>query len=234
MLSENKVHLRNSLSLLSVVLILAALAVVLWYAPLEQTMGWVQKVFYFHVSSAWVGMLAFLLALFFGIKYLNTKDLKWDRALAASVEIGLLFTITAILSGSIWARPIWNTWWTWDPRLTSVTIMAFTYVALLLLRRSTENREKQARFSAIYAIIGFISVPLTFYATRLLRTIHPVIFSVNQADMALTPPMLIALIISLIAFTCVFAAFLLQRLALAERQTRLEYLEAQRSHEGRG
>ena len=107
MLSENKTI--TFLSVLAAVLFVFAFFMVIFYAPIEVNMGLVQKVFYFHMSAAWVGMLAFLMAAVFGILYLVHKDLKWDRLLASSVEIGLLFTVICILSGMIWARPIWNT-----------------------------------------------------------------------------------------------------------------------------
>ncbi len=190
-------------------------------------MGLVQKVFYFHMSAAWVGMLAFLMAAVFGILYLVHKDLKWDRLIASSVEIGLLFTVICILSGMIWARPIWNTWWTWDPRLTTVTIMAFTYIAFILLRRSMDEPSKRAQFSAIYAIIGFVTVPLTFFSARLLRTIHPVIFGSGEVDMNLNQPMLTTMFISLAAFTVMYVALLLQRARLMKAEETLMQLRLQ-------
>ena len=225
MLSENKTI--TILSILAAVLFVFAFFMVIFYAPIEVNMGLVQKVFYFHMSAAWVGMLAFLMAAVFGILYLVHKDLKWDRLIASSVEIGLLFTVICILSGMIWARPIWNTWWTWDPRLTTVTIMAFTYIAFILLRRSMDEPSKRAQFSAIYAIIGFVTVPFTFFSARLLRTIHPVIFGSGEVDMNLNQPMLTTMFISLGAFTVVYVALLLQRERLMQAEEALMRLRLQ-------
>ena len=225
MLSENKTI--TFLSVLAAVLFVFAFFMVIFYAPIEVNMGLVQKVFYFHMSAAWVGMLAFLMAAVFGILYLVHKDLKWDRLIASSVEIGLLFTVICILSGMIWARPIWNTWWTWDPRLTTVTIMAFTYIAFILLRRSMDEPSKRAQFSAIYAIIGFVTVPLTFFSARLLRTIHPVIFGSGEVDMNLNQPMLTTMFISLAAFTVMYVALLLQRAHLMQAEETLMQLRLQ-------
>ncbi len=225
MLSENKTI--TILSVLAAVLFVFAFFMVIFYAPIEVNMGLVQKVFYFHMSAAWVGMLAFLMAAVFGILYLVHKDLKWDRLIASSVEIGLLFTVICILSGMIWARPIWNTWWTWDPRLTTVTIMAFTYIAFMLLRRSMDEPSKRAQFSAIYAIIGFVTVPLTFFSARLLRTIHPVIFGSGEVDMNLNQPMLTTMFISLAAFTVMYVALLLQRARLMKAEETLMQLRLQ-------
>ena len=225
MLSENKTI--TFLSVLAAVLFVFAFFMVIFYAPIEVNMGLVKKVFYFHMSDAWVGMLAFLMAAVFGILYLVHKDLKWDRLLASSVEIGLLFTVICILSGMIWARPIWNTWWTWDPRLTTVSIMAFTYIAFMLLRRSMDEPSKRAQFSAIYAIIGFVTVPLTFFSARLLRTIHPVIFGSGEVDMNLNQPMLTTMFISLAAFTVMYFALLLQRARLMQAEETLMQLRLQ-------
>ena len=224
MLLKNETLLLRVLSILSALLVLAALGVVFFLTPLEQTMGAVQKVFYFHLSAAWVGMLAFILAALFGIFYLRKADLKWDRLAAASVEIGLLFTVITILSGMIWARPIWNTWWTWDPRLTTITIMAFTYLGYLLLRRSSDEPEKRARFSAIYAILGVLSVPLTFLSAHLLRSIHPVIFLGSSPEMAMNSAMYRALFLGLFSFSVLYLALLWQRFRLGRLQEEVDRL----------
>lgn len=215
------------LSFIALLLVLAAFAMVMFYAPLEVNMGIVQKVFYFHVSSAWVGMLAFLVAAVYGILYLNKKQLKYDFIAFSAVEIGLLFTAIATFSGMIWAKPIWNTWWTWDPRLTTMTIMAFTYIGYLLLRRAVDNLEKRARFSAVYAIIGFASVPLTFFSSRLMRTIHPTIFGADTGDMAMTSAMYQTMAASIVTFTVLFAVLLWHRSILAARESEIETLRAQ-------
>src|SRR5512139_788425 len=103
------------LDILSIILLLIATWMVFFYAPMEAVMGNVQRVFYFHVSTAWVGMLSFLVAAVAGVAYLASKNMKWDIVEVSAVEIGIVFSLIAVASGSIWARPIWNTWWTWDP-----------------------------------------------------------------------------------------------------------------------
>jgi len=224
MLSRNNVL--RILSVLAGVLITAAFAMVLFYAPIELNMGLVQKVFYFHMAAAWVGMLAFLMAVIFAIQFLRIRDLKWDYLEASSVEIGLVFTLVANFSGMIWAKAAWNTWWTWDPRLTTTTIMAFTYIAYLLLRRGMDDPSRRARFGAIYALVGFASVPLTFFSSRLLRTIHPTIFGGSSADMAMTGQMYQTMAVSLVAFTLLFAVLLWHRSRLAAGQAHLAELQA--------
>lgn len=156
--------------------ILVTLGMVFFYAPVERTMGNVQRILYFHVGSAWVAAVAFAIALLGGILYLIRPQRKWDILSLASVEIGIVFVTMTIVSGSIWGRPAWNTWWIWSARLTSVTIMWLVYAAYFMLRGAIENEEKRARFAAVYVIAGFVTVIFTYLSIRFLRDIHPVIF----------------------------------------------------------
>jgi heme exporter protein C len=221
------------LDILSIVLLLIATWMVFFYAPMEAVMGNVQRVFYFHVSTAWVGMLSFLVAAIAGIAYLVSKKTNWDIVEVSAVEIGLVFSIIAVASGSIWARPIWNTWWTWDPRLTTVTIMILIYAAYLLLRAGIDDPGRRARFGAVYAILGFISVPLTFFSARLYRTIHPVVIGTNQPGATgafdMTSDMRLVFFFSLIVFTLLFADLLWHRIRMGHLQERVEELKLQAS-----
>ncbi|HIE56715.1 MAG TPA: cytochrome C assembly protein, partial [Anaerolineales bacterium] len=205
------------LDIVSIALFLAAVWMVFFFAPLEAVMGQVQKVFYFHVATAWVGMLGFMAAGVAGIAYLRTQNIKWDIIEVAAVEISLVFFLIAIVMGSIWARPIWNTWWTWDPRLTTAAIVELVYAAYMLLRQGIDDPERRARFGAVYTILGFISVPITFISIRLLRTIHPVVVgggdSGNSA-FGMTGDMKLVFFFSLFAFTVIFADLLWHRARL--------------------
>ncbi len=197
--------------------VLGALGMVFFYAPLERVMGAVQKVFYFHVASNWLGMLSFAVAAVSGFLYLIRRKEKWDALEVAAVEIGLVFSLLGIVSGSIWARPVWNTWWTWDPRLVTVTIMMLIYIAYMLLRQGIEDPERRARFAAVYAILGFFSVPLTFLSIRLFRTIHPVVIGDNpfaKGAFNMTPEMRLTLIISVLAYTLLYVVLLWHRYRL--------------------
>jgi heme exporter protein C len=217
------------LDVTTVVLLLTATGLVFLYAPIEQVMGMVQKVFYFHVSTAWVGMLGFLVAAVAGGIYLKSADPKWDVVGLAAVEIAMVFMLIAIVSGSIWARPIWNTWWTWDPRLTTVTIMELIYAAYLMLRQGIEDPERRARFGAVYAIIGFISVPITFFSIRIFRTIHPVVIGTNEPGATgafdMTPRMLQTFMFSLFVFSVIFADLLWHRIRLGHLAEKVEQLK---------
>jgi heme exporter protein C len=221
----------QTLNLVTGGLLLVATGLVFLYAPLERVMGEVQRVFYFHVASAWVGLFAFLVTLIAGVIYLRTGAQRWDRIGHASVEIGLLFTIMTAVSGSIWARPAWNTWWTWDPRLTTYTIMALIYVAYLMLRQGLEDPGRRARFAAVYGIVGFISVPITFFAIRIWRTIHPVVVGNGaegaQGGFAMAPSMLVVMVFSVVTFTVLYFCLLANRLRLEQLAERVEHLKAQ-------
>jgi heme exporter protein C len=211
------------------ILMLVATGLVFLYAPVEAVMGLVQKVFYFHVASAWVSMLGFIVAAVSGVAYLRTKDRKWDIAELAAVEIGMTFGFIAVISGSIWARPAWNTWWTWDPRLTTTTIMLLIYAAYLMLRSGIEDPDRRARFGAVYTIIGAISVPLTFFSARLFRTIHPVVIGTNQPGATggfdMTPAMLQTFLFGLLTFSLLFACLLWHRIRLGQMQDEVEQLK---------
>ena len=226
---EKKPGLLTALDVVTIVTLLVATGMVFFFAPVEAVMGLVQKVFYFHVASAWVGMLSFFVAAVAGGIYLAKGDRKWDIVGLASVEIGLVFTFIAVVTGSIWARPIWNTWWTWDPRLTTTTIMLLIYAAYLMLRSGMEDPDRRARFGAVYAIVGFLSVPLTFFSARLFRTIHPVVIGTNQpgsqGGFDMTGDMRMVFFFGLFTFTLIFADLLWHRVRLGRLQDKVEQLK---------
>jgi heme exporter protein C len=220
---------KNNLILFDIlcgVLLLVASGLVFFYAPIERVMGYVQKVFYFHVATAWVGMLGFLIAAIAGGIYLKTLEPKWDLVSFSAVEIGLVFALVAIATGSIWARPIWNTWWTWDPRLTTAAIMALVYLAYLLLRQGIDDPEKRSRYGAVYAIVGAASVPLTFLSIRIFRTIHPVVVGTGSAAFDMSPKMLQTFLFGLLVWSILFINLLMHRYELGrlEREIELEQL----------
>lgn len=217
------------LTLLTVVFIAIAAGLVFLYAPLEAVMGQVQRVFYFHVASTWTGMLGFLVSAVAGGLYLRSRRILWDVVSVAGVEIGIVFTFIGIVSGSIWARPIWNTWWTWDPRLTTTTVMELVYLAYLMLRQGIDEPERRARFGAVYTIVGFISVPLTFLSIRIFRTIHPVIVGGSDPSSSgafdMTARMLQTFLFSLITFTMLFATLLWHRVRVGQLAGRVAQLK---------
>jgi heme exporter protein C len=230
---DSKPRLLTVLDIFTVFMLLLALAAVFFYAPTEAIMGNVQRVFYFHVAAGWVGMLGFLVAAIAGIFYLLKGDRKWDIVGLSAIEIGIVFAFINIITGSIWARPIWNTWWTWDPRLTTATVMELIYIAYLMLRQGIDDPDRRARFGAVYTIIGFISVPLTFFSARLFRTIHPIVVGSGGAgapgQFDMTAKMLQAFMFSLLTFTFIFADLLWHRIRLGRLAEKVEQLRLKTS-----
>lgn len=226
---DAKPRLLTVLDSVTLTLLAVATGMVFFYAPTEATQGPVQRVFYFHVSAGWVGMLSFLAAAVSGILYLVTKRRNWDIIGLSAVEVGVAFIFINIITGSIWARPIWNTWWIWDPRLTTATVMQLIYLAYLMLRQGIEDPDRRARFGAVYTILGFASVPLTFFSARLLRTIHPIIFGSGDpsadGSFPMTPTMLQTLLVSLLTFSFVFVTLLWHRIRLGRLSDRVEQLK---------
>lgn len=219
------------LNVITGLLMIVATGLVFLYAPRERTLGEVQRIFYFHVPSWWVGAIALFVTLVAGVAYLRTRDRKWDVVGLASVEIGLVFISMGTLTGAIWACPSWNTCWTWDPRLTTATITWLAYVAYLMLRSGVSNPDQRARFAAVYGIVAFVSVPITYYSSILLRSIHPVVFGPNNPTAKgtgdpLTPVMLQTFFFCLFTFTVLYADLLWNRIRLERLTERVEQLKA--------
>lgn len=174
------------LSLLNVVVMVLVIWASFFYARaavnLEGVEQLAQRIFYIHMGAIMGTFVAFMVALIGSVVYLLTRNLDWDRVTQASIEIGIILGACLTLAGSIWGRPTWNTYWTWDPRLTTTTFTLLIYVAYLLFRNGIDNRHTRARFSSIYALFAFLSVPLTYYSARWFRSIHPVVFDGQNAD----------------------------------------------------
>src|SRR5512141_1287979 len=217
------------LDIVSIILLGVSAYLALVFAPTELVMGNVQRVFYFHIGTAWTALLGFILAAVFSVVYLINKDLKWDRYQVAAVEVSLVFFFITIILGSIWARPAWNTWWTWDPRLTTAAVTELIYVAYFMLRQGIDEPERRARFGAVYALVGGISAPITFFAIRLFRTIHPVVIgganAAAQGGFNMTANMKVAFFFGLFAFTVIFVDLFWNRVRLGDLQEKVEQLK---------
>ncbi|WP_022852271.1 cytochrome c biogenesis protein [Limisalsivibrio acetivorans] len=211
------------LDIAAVIAILGALYMAFIFAPEERVMGAVQKIFYFHVASAWLSFFAFFVTFICSIAFLVKDSFTFDDVAASSAEIGLLFCTIVLITGPIWARPAWGVWWTWDPRLTTTTILWFIYMGYLMLRKFIDEPGKRARFAAAVGIIGFLDVPVVYFSIRMWRTIHPNVM--QKGGGGLHPDMLKALIFSVIAFTILYFALLSKRTALAVMERRIDALK---------
>ena len=210
---------------LSAACMFAALAVVFLVAPREAVMGDIQRIFYFHVASSWTGYLALLVTSVASVAYLRSRRQRWDSIASSSAEIGWVFITGGILTGTIWAKASWGVWWTWDPRLTTSTVLWLIYASYLVLRQSMEDRSMRARVSAAYGILAFVAVPLNFMAIRWWRAAHPLVLT--SSGSGLEPSMLRVLIFSVFCFTLFYSVLLSLRLRLEELGERLAQWDRQ-------
>ena len=198
-------------------------------APTEMTMGDIQRIFYIHFLSAWTAFAAFFAVFVDGIAYLATKNLKWDRIALACAEIGTIFCTVVLITGPIWAKPVWGIWWTWDARLTSTLLLWLIYLSYMLLRGFLEEPARRATLSAVFGIFGFAVVPFVFMTIRLWRTQHPQPVLMGGEDSGLDPVMFQALMVSWVAFLILFAFLATLRVRLEKdrddvRQLRRELM----------
>lgn len=216
-----KSAIKLTFNLITCITMFAAIYTIFVYAPVEKTMGLVQKIFYLHVPAAFMAFLAFFITFLTSILYLIQRNLKWDRIASCSAEVGVIFCTIVLITGPIWAKPVWNVWWTWDPRLTTTLILWFIYLAYLMLR-GVVRENQQANLCAVFGIIGFVNVPITFFAIRLWRTIHPVI--ITPQGMNMSAPIKLTLFISFCAFVLLFITLLISRVELEKLRMKTEGL----------
>jgi heme exporter protein C len=182
------------------------------FAPMEARMGAIQKIFYFHVASAWVCFFALFVTFIASIVFLTKRNSASDYIAASSAEIGLLFCTIVLVSGPLWAKPVWGAYWSWDPRLTTTLVLWFIYAGYLLLRKFIAETERKRVYSAVLGIIGFVDVPIVFFSIRWWRTIHPNV--IQKGGGGLHSHMLIALLVSIAAFTLLYIALMNKRVRL--------------------
>jgi heme exporter protein C len=211
----------NIMLISTIVLMMAAFYMVFSYVPTDKETGVVQRIFYFHVPLAWIALLAFFFVFLGGIQYLRTRNRRWDMFASSSAEIGGLFTTLVLITGPIWARPLWGVWWVWDARLTASLVLWLLYVAYFIVRAYIPEAERQARYAAVVGIIGFIDVPIVTLSTSLSRTQHPEPLVFRGG---LTTPMILTLLICLAAFTVLFSLLLTERMSMKRNEDEIRVL----------
>jgi len=209
------------IGIVAVLNIAVGLYMALFYAPQEKTMGDAQRIFYFHVPSAWIGFLAFFVVFVASIMFLWKRERKWDALALAAAEIGVVFITLVLLTGPLWAKKAWGACWVWDARLTTSLILWMIYIGYLMLRSTAEN-ERRARFAAVLAIIGFLDVPIIYFSVQLWRTQHPELLI--GASGGLAPQMTQTLMVCLLSFTLLFAYLLIQRVRLEQARDQVSVL----------
>jgi heme exporter protein C len=217
--------IRNWLGALSLGSMLIAIFMVFDFVPTEADQGIVQRIFYFHVPCAWVAFAAFGIVAIAGVFYLWLGDTLWDDLGYAAAEIGMVFCTLMLISGMLWAKPIWGVWWTWDSRLTTTFILWLLYGGYLILRASSDDSPQVARLAAVVGIVAALDVPIVIVSVRLWRTIHPAVLITKQGGHGLEDPRMIAtLLVALAAFTILFGWLLMLRFAQLRSRTRIHSL----------
>ena len=180
------------------------------YAPPHESMGDVQRIFYFHVASAWVSYLAFGITLIGSLLYLKTKKMHWDTLACSSAEIGVVFCTAAIITGSLWAGAVWRVFWRWDDMKLFLTLVLWlVFVSYLALRANSQPGKKRANLSAVFGIIGFLCVPLSFMANRIWAQFHPTVIATDSGG--LQSSMVLALVTAVFAFTFLYITLLMMK-----------------------
>jgi heme exporter protein C len=167
----------------------AATYAAFFVAPMDAKQGLIYRILYLHVASAWTGLTAFFICFIANILYVLRRQPRWDWLSVSAAEVGVTFTTVVLVTGPIWAHPVWGIWWTWDARLTSTFVLWLLYVSYLLLRTLVEEPDRRALFSALFGIFAFIDVPLVFGSIRWWRTQHPQPVVMGGAGSGLDPTM---------------------------------------------
>jgi len=215
-----KPRLLRGLGLAALVSFVAALLAALFYAPTEQTMGSAQRIFYFHVPSAWIAFVAFFVVCAASILFLWKRKRKWDILALSSAELGVLFASLVLVTGPLWAKTAWGIWWVWDARLTATLVLWLIYVGYLMLRAYVDDPERRARLSAVLGIVGAADIPFIVLSVQWWRTQHPSLILTQSGS--LEPQMVQTLLLALLSFSLVYVYLLFRRIRLELRRDRLE------------
>ena len=200
----------------------SALSTILLYAPTESVMGDTQRIFYFHVPAAVNTFISFFIVFIGSIQFLRTRKSYWDKLALSAAQVGILFCLIVLITGPLWAKPVWGVFWRWEPRLTTVLIMFSNYTAYLMLRRFENNSDRILRIASVIGIIAFLNVPLVYFAVDLWaadQQLHP------QRGVDIDPKMRLTLYVSFIAHFCLLTYLILQRLHLHQIQETVSQLK---------
>ena len=215
---------RIILAAVAILLVLASAYASFFIAPTERTMGVIQRIFYFHVASAWAGFTAFFICFIGNLLYVWRRKQQYDWLGVSGAEVGLAFTTVVLITGPIWAHPVWGIWWTWDARLTSTFVLWLLYVSYLLLRTLVEEPDRRALLSSLFGIFAFIDVPLVFGAIRWWRTQHPQPVIMGGQGSGLEPTMKAVFFFSAFAMHVFMAFLMVERYSLEKMQTETDFL----------
>jgi heme exporter protein C len=203
------------------------LYMVYMWVPTEQNLGVSQRIFYFHVPLGWIGMVSIIVVAVASLLHLYTGKQKWDDLAYSTAELGIIFASLILITGAVWAKPVWGVWWTWDAKLTTTLVLWFIYVAYLMVRAYSPKGSQGARYGAVVALIGAVDAPIIYMATVWWRTAHPELNTgplAEEADALGSDRVYITLLVSVVAFTALYVLLLMERYSLRRSETALDEL----------
>ncbi len=199
------------------------LYLVYFWVPTEQNLGVSQRIFYFHVPLGWIGMLSIVVVAIASLMHLITGRQRWDDLAYSTAELGIVYASLILVTGSIWGKPVWGVWWTWDPKLTTTLILWFIYVGYLMMRSYGPGGTQGKRFASVIALIGAVDAPIIYKATDWWRTAHPD----NNIPGGLDDRILITLMVSVVTFTVMYVLLLMERYSMRRSESDLDELHRQ-------
>lgn len=211
----------RALGVAAFALLLAGSVVALFVVPADARQGEVQRLMYVHVPSAWLAMISFFVVFLMSVLYLVQRKLRWDLVAASATEIGIVFTALTLALGSLWAKPTWGIWWTWDPRLTTTAILLVIYVGYMIVRSLAEDPEQRARWCAVIGIVAFVQVPIVYLSVYWWRSLH----QPASSPRSMAGEFWTVLLLNVAAFTLLFAFLLARRYRLASLELALDQRE---------
>jgi heme exporter protein C len=214
---------RLGLSVLVTALAVATLYGAFLHAPRERVMGDIQRIFYFHASAGLVCFFAFAVTCVASIAYLVTRRRWWDTVGLASTEAGMLLCTIVLLTGPLWARPVWGTYWTWEARLTTSLVLWLIYAAYLMVRRYTDDPDQQARFAAVVGIVGFLDVPLVYWSVNIWRGHHPIVLKASGGG-GLDPTMRQVFLAGILTYFALYGCLMALRVPIGRDEEELRLL----------
>ena len=216
---------------LSAALMALTLYLIFFWVPTEQNLGVSQRIFYFHVPLGWLGMVSIMVVAVASFMHLLTRNEKWDSLAHSTAELGLMSATLIIVTGSIWAKPVWGVWWTWDAKLTTTLILWFIYVGYLMVKAYAPKGSQGRRYASVVALIGAIDAPIIYMATVWWRTAHPDLNIGPLADSdSLDSKIALTFLISMITFTVLYILMLTERYSLKLTETALDELHQKISY----
>ncbi|MCY4654952.1 MAG: cytochrome c biogenesis protein CcsA [Dehalococcoidia bacterium] len=218
---------RDALLIASALLMAVTLYLVYFWVPTEQNLGISQRIFYFHVPLAWIGMVSIIVVAVASMLHLFTGRQRWDDLAYSTAELGVIYASLILVTGAIWGKPAWGVWWTWDPKLTTTLVLWFIYVAYLMIRTYGPMGSQGKRFASVIALIGAIDAPIIYMASIWWRTAHPPLNigpAASEAEALGSSRIYIALLVSVVAFTVMYISLLAERYALRKSESDLDEL----------